>query len=90
MRLTVLILDLAIFIPSIILCVNLESKKFSSTYKNIIINIALLCPPFIFIDHGHFQYNCVMLGLTLLGVYFCSKKMIVLGSIFYTLSFNFK
>ncbi|KRX04302.1 hypothetical protein PPERSA_11426 [Pseudocohnilembus persalinus] len=69
MRLTVLILDLAIFIPSIILCVNLESKKFSSTYKNIIINIALLCPPFIFIDHGHFQYNCVMLGLTLLGKY---------------------
>jgi len=51
----------------------------------------ILCSPLlILIDHGHFQYNCVMLGLILYSVILLEKRRIYFGSILYVMALNFK
>ena len=59
--------------------------------------LTLLAPALILIDYGHFQYNCVCIGLTLLGLYFIVddgkgtyKKGDLLGSFFFCMALNFK
>lgn len=54
MRATVLLSDLLFFFPSVFLLISRESKKYSFTVRMCLIFIALLCPPFILIDSGHF------------------------------------
>ncbi|XP_011298859.1 dolichyl pyrophosphate Man9GlcNAc2 alpha-1,3-glucosyltransferase [Fopius arisanus] len=51
---------------------------------------SLLYPGLILIDHGHFQYNSISLGLFILAVLFMSKKLISLASIFFVLALNYK
>ena len=63
MRLSVLISDLTIFIMGIILFVNYDKRKINVATKYAIILFVLCSPPMILIDHGHFQYNCVALGI---------------------------
>jgi alpha-1,3-glucosyltransferase len=62
MRLSVLVSDLLVFILGVVLFVNLDRKKFNIAMKYGVILFVLCSPPFILIDHGHFQYNCVALG----------------------------
>lgn len=49
-----------------------------------------MIPPFIFIDHGHFQPNSVMHGLVLWGVYHLIRGRIELSVIVMVLAVNFK
>lgn len=56
MRLSVLVSELLFLIPFLL---ALRDKSAG--------NLLLSAPLLILIDHGHFQYNCVMLGLVLLG-----------------------
>lgn len=50
----------------------------------------LLIPSLILIDHGHFQYNCIALGLFLWTVICLTKRQDVLASILFCLAFNYK
>jgi alpha-1,3-glucosyltransferase len=50
----------------------------------------LIHPCFILIDHGHFQYNCVSLGLVLWSIILLKNQQIYLASIFYVCSICFK
>lgn len=56
--------------------------------------IALLQPSIILIDHGHFQYNTVALGLSLWGFYYMTQSSFypncIIGSIFFCLALSFK
>lgn len=61
MRASVLITDLLFFL-AIFLIISYDCKKFSFTVRWTFITIILMCPPFLLIDHGHFQYNSFMLG----------------------------
>jgi len=50
----------------------------------------LLQPPLVLIDHGHFQYNCVMLGLSLLAVALIVDNHRLMASFFFCCSLCFK
>ena len=90
MRFSVLLSELLTLIPAAVLFFLQKSTKLSKTLKMCQLTLALNLPPFILIDHGHFQYNCVMLGLTLAAIVAISKKRIWLGSMFFVLALNFK
>ena len=64
---------------------NKNILKFIFTYI-----IILFSPCLNIIDHGHFQYNCVMHGLFYLSVYFLLNKNFILTIIFYSVCINFK
>ena len=51
----------------------------------------LFYPLLILIDHGHFQFNSISLGLALLAfVMATEQKTILLSALFFTLSLNYK
>ncbi len=58
--------------------------------------IVLINPTIVLIDHGHFQYNCICLGLTQLAVYFLLKsesvklKWLTCASILFCMALNYK
>lgn len=52
--------------------------------------LLLLQPTLILVDHGHFQYNAVSLGLTLWAVVCVLADRDVLGSILFVLAINYK
>lgn len=50
----------------------------------------LLQPPLILIDHGHFQYNSISLGLSMAALVCIFQKHQVLGSILFCCAINHK
>ncbi|XP_036612794.1 dolichyl pyrophosphate Man9GlcNAc2 alpha-1,3-glucosyltransferase [Trichosurus vulpecula] len=89
MRSTVFIADVMIYVPAVVLyCCHLKEtspkKKVASAF------CTLLYPGLLLIDHGHFQYNCVSLGLTLWGVLGLSCDRDILGSLAFCLAINYK
>ena len=92
----VLLSDLVVFYTSTILLVK---KLYGSASTPLL--LILLNPTLILIDHGHFQYNCVSLGLMQLAVYFivsnASKHtaikaciLLATGSACFSLALNYK
>lgn len=47
-------------------------------------------PALLLIDHGHFQYNSISLGLTLWAINFLLIDRDILGSIAFSLALNYK
>uniref|UniRef100_A0A060T3M7 Alpha-1,3-glucosyltransferase n=1 Tax=Blastobotrys adeninivorans TaxID=409370 RepID=A0A060T3M7_BLAAD len=70
MRATVIASELAIYIPGVIWYVRWYGKNLglSSIDQSIATAAVLLQPALMLVDHGHFQYNSVMLGLTLMAI----------------------
>lgn len=64
MRATVLALDTLLYVPSILFFLNRRLQGRGRRTRAIAILTVLLQPSTILIDHGHFQYNTVMLGLS--------------------------
>lgn len=54
------------------------------------IAIALLYPGIILIDHGHFQYNSISLGFTVLAVTSLVYNRFVFGAFYFCLALNYK
>jgi alpha-1,3-glucosyltransferase len=52
--------------------------------------MVLTSPLLILIDHGHFQYNCVALGLSMWAAYMCAEESLIIGSILFAVALNFK
>ncbi|CAM9445730.1 unnamed protein product, partial [Laminaria digitata] len=102
MRLTVLVLDLAIFFPAAAALARRLTRQNDkqgvpagpwepSATKAFV--LVLLQPALVLIDHGHFQYNSVCLGLAMAGaaaVASGERRGELLGSLLFTLSLNFK
>ncbi|CAF1022250.1 unnamed protein product [Rotaria sordida] len=92
MRYTVFIADLLIYYPaafyvyrSDLLNKNVATKKFTVLLTN------LFYPLLILIDHGHFQYNSISLGLALIAFVMATQKnLILVSAILFTLSLNYK
>ena len=59
-------------------------------HKAIFSLLLLLQPSLVLIDHGHFQYNCVSLGLALWGVLGILTNHNILGSVAFSLALNYK
>ncbi|KAI5478755.1 alpha-1,3-glucosyltransferase, glycosyltransferase family 57 protein [Pseudohyphozyma bogoriensis] len=56
----------------------------------VIIGDLLVWPALLLIDNGHFQYNSIMLGLTLWAVNFCQANHHLLGAAAFVASLGFK
>ncbi|ELT91799.1 hypothetical protein CAPTEDRAFT_169550 [Capitella teleta] len=89
LRQTVLLADLLVFIPACFLFFGCCFKEMSSN-QNLSLLSMLLSPGLILIDHGHFQYNCISLGLALWAVVFLCKGHDLFGSIAFVLALNYK
>lgn len=94
MRNTVLVADILIYIPSLLLaCITILKHVYKSKSSGIAIMficIALLYPGQILIDNGHFQYNNISLGLTVLAIVALLKDKRILGAIFFVFALNYK
>lgn len=100
MRLTVLIADILIYIPAIVYfivnshswqsCAFNESNVFKFKKRDAVILTALIYPGLILVDHGHFQYNCVSLGLFVAAVALVTQGSLVLGSVLFVSALNYK
>lgn len=92
MRMSVLLVDLLVYIPSVIFMstlVSCHSKADSLTAVSHLI-VCLMYPGQILIDNGHFQYNNFSLGLALFAVGFLFYEQIILAAIAFSLALNYK
>lgn len=88
MRFTAVVSDLLIFFPAAFLYSFYFSSSTSSRLKFFL--LLLLQPALILIDHGHFQYNAVSLGLAFLGMTAIMSGQDHLGSFCYVCSICYK
>lgn len=52
--------------------------------------LALFYPGLILIDHGHFHYNCISLGLAILSTTLLLRERSVLSTVIFCLALNYK
>ena len=91
MRLSVLFFDCVCFFPAALAAVRaLHGARASPADVAWALAAVLLQPAFVLIDHGHFQYNNISLGLAAAAIAAIARGAPVLGSVLYTLSFNHK
>ncbi|KDQ15002.1 glycosyltransferase family 57 protein [Botryobasidium botryosum FD-172 SS1] len=90
MRATVLALDALIYVPAVfVFCRNWWNTRSRRTQSVALLTV-LFQPALVIIDHGHFQYNSVMLGLVLWALNFFHAGHDLLGAICFVLSLGFK
>ncbi|KAJ1986424.1 Glucosyltransferase-like protein [Dimargaris cristalligena] len=93
MRATVLVCELIVYVPAVYLFLR-AGKSASDTvqwvHRQTLWLLILLQPALILIDHGHFQYNSVMLGLVLWTVVAFQRQFYILGAISFCLALAFK
>lgn len=90
MRYTVLVADIFIYISAVFAFISSCTAKASTARKGVLCGLILAYPGLILIDHGHFQYNCISLGLTLWAIVFLSRKQEILGAACFSLALNYK
>ncbi|KAF8426334.1 glycosyl transferase [Tirmania nivea] len=94
MRSTSLLSEYLIYIPPLLLLTRTLSLLPQRTISKYDLAIAttsiLLQPALILIDHGHFQYNSIMLGFTLAALAMFIRDHLLWGSFFFVLSIGFK
>lgn len=67
MRASVAISELVVYVPAVVIAIRgyIQQRTVSSWEFSIILTAFLMQPSTILIDHGHFQFNTVMLGFSL-------------------------
>ncbi|KAI3380677.1 hypothetical protein SNEBB_004450 [Seison nebaliae] len=99
MRISVIVTDfLFYFFPLLYFIMKLTSMKESdnNSIRNQVICLLLIIvePNINLIDHGHFQYNSISLGLFIISTLFFLEKssstIIIFSSFFFTLALNYK
>lgn len=92
MRFTAIISEVLIYMPAVFRFTRYNGRqiKQSPIDQTIVAFAILFQPSLMIIDHGHFQYNSVMLGLTLMAIVHLLYDNYMLASIFFVLSLGFK
>lgn len=97
MRSSVILADLLVLFPAVYYCVSVmyRSELRAPAYdkwrlKTLTAYLILSQPSFLLIDHGHFQYNNISLGLTAAAVALIYHDHDFLASVAYCLALNFK
>nr|CDS31829.1 dolichyl pyrophosphate Man9GlcNAc2 [Hymenolepis microstoma] len=93
MRLSVLISDCLTYMLAAIFYCDITVQLIKNGAKLSGISVAFLMlsfPGLIVIDHGHFQYNCVSLGLFLISLILFSKDCDIFGSVAFCLAVSYK
>jgi alpha-1,3-glucosyltransferase len=78
MRHTVIASEAIIFVPAVFLFASLS--KDTTIHRISSILLVMLQPTLLLIDHGHFQYNAVMLGFMAASLYFMVRGQINLAA----------
>ena len=88
MRRSVIACDVLVFLPAALACVVAGVAPGRARIGL----FALLCalPPLMLVDHGHFQYNCVSLGLALWAAHAAMVGWPLACSVAFCLALNFK
>lgn len=84
---------LAVYFPASLAAVAALSppgEVAGSRSRLLILTALLLQPALLLIDHGHFQYNCIGLGLALGAAAAICRGRQLLGSMLFCLSLNHK
>lgn len=92
MRMTVILFDLLTFIPACMIFFSIvyPRPKYEWSVQKGAAFTMLLSPLYVIIDHGHFQYNCVALGLVLYSIELMFLNYNYLGAILFVLAIGFK
>ncbi|RCI03957.1 Glucosyltransferase-like protein, partial [Rhizopus stolonifer] len=90
MRSTVIVSEALVYIPAVLVFCQIVYGSNGYLKKHMAAVLILMQPGLIMIDHAHFQFNSVMLGLALWTINCFLTKHFVLGSIFFCLSLGFK
>lgn len=98
MRSTVILADLLIYMPGIIYYFYFTQPSHydsppSKVHKQNVVTytaLVLLYPAQILIDHGHFQYNCVFMGLVLWAAIFLSRGKQATAALLFTFALCYK
>ncbi|KIM66625.1 glycosyltransferase family 57 protein [Scleroderma citrinum Foug A] len=90
MRATVVAFDMMVYIPALYAFTRIWHRTRSSRTQHAAFLILLFQPALLLTDFGHFQYNSVMLGLTLLALDSFAAGLDVVGAVCFVLSLNFK
>ncbi|KAF8407821.1 hypothetical protein HHK36_006957 [Tetracentron sinense] len=93
MRWTVLSSDVLLFFPAALYFISVYYSGRRSGLKDGMswhLALILLSPCLILIDHGHFQYNCISLGLTIGAVAAILSKNELVACVLFSLALNHK
>ncbi|KAK4985565.1 Glucosyltransferase-like protein [Elasticomyces elasticus] len=92
MRATVMVSDYLTYIPASIICLRhlAQLSDAQSWEASIALTALLLQPATILIDHGHFQYNTVMLGFVLASISSMIAGRLLWGCVFFVAALGFK
>mmetsp|Transcript_36369 Transcript_36369/g.145362 ORF Transcript_36369/g.145362 Transcript_36369/m.145362 type:complete len:469 (-) Transcript_36369:2552-3958(-) len=88
MRASVILWDMLVLIPAVLWF--LSKRRISDSKKLRTFYYLASSPALLLVDHGHFQYNGVSLGLFVAALASVVSERDVLGSFLFTLSVNFK
>jgi alpha-1,3-glucosyltransferase len=87
MRLSVLASDMVVYIPACVVWSSTIHKKSS----RLLVLLWMICnPALLIIDHGHFQYNSISLGLTVASIYCIVSNRYVRGAFLFCAALNHK
>ncbi|KAF8552018.1 hypothetical protein OG21DRAFT_206018 [Imleria badia] len=90
MRASVIALDALIYVPALYAFTRTWHATRSSRTQHAALVTLLFHPALLLIDFGHFQYNSVMLGFTLLAINAFAVGFDLVGAVFFVLSLCFK
>lgn len=92
MRATVYVSEHLVYVPAIIICVRHLARLYSiNTWEaSIALTAILMQPATILIDHGHFQYNTVMLGFFVAAVSSILAGRALWSCLFFVCALGFK
>ncbi len=90
MRASVVVSDLLVYIPATVLFVLLQHESGKEHETRRVLLWSLLQPALLLVDHGHFQFNGVCLGLVALAVLLVTNEHQLIGSMCFVLALNFK
>ncbi|KXN88065.1 putative dolichyl pyrophosphate Man9GlcNAc2 alpha-1,3-glucosyltransferase [Leucoagaricus sp. SymC.cos] len=90
MRSTVIAWDMLVYVPALVMFVKTWQGNRSGRTQELALLTLLFQPALLLIDFGHFQYNSVMLGFTLLAINSFATGNDLIGTFFFVLSLGFK
>ncbi|KAH8970911.1 hypothetical protein BDL97_02G113800 [Sphagnum fallax] len=90
MRWTVLSSDILVFFPAVLVFVALYYRQHANQEQAWALAMILLQPALMLIDHGHFQYNCISLGLAVGAAAAVIMRQELMACILFSLSLNHK
>ncbi|BFZ53708.1 Glucosyltransferase-like protein [Savitreella phatthalungensis] len=87
MRLTAVFSDVLVLLPALVAYCGLQDQAY---VRHGLLLLTALHPALLLIDHGHFQYNGVMLGFMVACLVFAARRRMNLAAACFVACFSFK